>query len=137
MSRLAEVGPGPMRSPSWRASEADVAAVVAHGEIDVREFGLPRQADEAEFLAGVDAFADMDGHAAFAHMGILRRPTVAVVDHHPIARLAPVNGRDTDDGYADVVHAVAHCADNAVGGREDGVAAIHFHIVEEAKIGAV
>src|SRR3954452_9988220 len=82
--------------------------VVTDRELDMRELGAPRQADQTQYLPCLDPIARLDPHTVLPHMRILRRPAVAMVDDHAVAALPTPDRLGTDLAQIDIGHSVPH-----------------------------
>ena len=129
---------GPAGAGHRRGRERiDRLALVADRQVQVREFGQARQADQPEPLAGTHRLPAPHRDAALGQMAVLCLPAIGVAQHQAVAAFAVLDGFLA--GFADrhVGHAVAHTRDHAVGGRQHRHARTHRRHRRHAKIGAV
>ena len=100
------------------------------------ELGGARHADLAQPLARRNRLAHRHRDGSLAQMSVGRVPAAAVVDHHHIAGVTPLDGVAVDVVDVDVVHAVAHRRDHAGRRRHHGNAARHVGKAGKPEVGA-
>ncbi|KAK1548174.1 hypothetical protein Q3G72_013615 [Acer saccharum] len=115
----------------------DRAVVLAHRQVDVRELGVARQADQPQPRRGAHPLPRLHADAALGEVAILGFPAMAVVDDEAVAAFLVGDGCGAALAHRDVGHAVAHAQHAAGRAGQHGDALVHSRQAGDAEIGAV